>query len=229
MLGRSLIVALFAGAAVPSMALMSPVATADDADDSLIALMMGGTAMPTPSEFWQNGIITDYIDPATGGSYTPVLVSTPESFSSTSVSEGLADLQAAMDQHTAPYLVEGYSQSAVIAVDEEIALMQSGQAPPDATFLLLGSLNRPDGGLFERFPVCSSRGYRRSSLTARSRSMPVFQLSTSRPSTTSSPISHSFRSTRDLNAILGIYYAHGAYGEGLVPKTSPHSGSCRNR
>ncbi len=231
MLGRSLIVALFAGAAVPSMALMSPVATADDADDSLIALMMGGTAMPTPSEFWQNGIITDYIDPATGGSYTPVLVSTPESFSSTSVSEGLADLQAAMDQHTAPYLVEGYSQSAVIAVDEEIALMQSGQAPPDATFLLLGSLNRPDGGLFERFPGLLIPG------------LPAFEFNGAEPIDAGIPTidvatqydffadfpQFPINPIADLNAILGIYYAHGAYGEGLVLKTSPHSGSCRNR
>jgi hypothetical protein len=116
--------------------------------------MMGGSGMPTPSEFWQGTIITDYIDPATGGNYTPMLVPTPESFASTSVPTGLADVQAAMGQQPAdtPYLVEGYSQSAVITIDDELQLIQSGQTPPDATLLLLGSLNRPDGGLFERFP-----------------------------------------------------------------------------
>ncbi len=41
--------------------------------------MMGGSGMPTPSEFWQNTVIADYIDPATHGNYTPVLVPTPES------------------------------------------------------------------------------------------------------------------------------------------------------
>ena len=110
---RSLIIALlrlrFDGADVAA------IARADDADDPLTALMMGGSGMPTPSEFWQDTIITDYIDPATGGNYTPVLVPTPESFASTSVPTGLADLQAAMGQQPAdtPYLVEGYSQSAV--------------------------------------------------------------------------------------------------------------------
>jgi PE-PPE domain len=50
-----------------------------------------------------------------------------------------------------PYLVEGYSQSAQIAIDEKIDLMQAGSPPPDVTFLLLGSGNRPDGGFLERF------------------------------------------------------------------------------
>ena len=53
--------------------------------------------MPTPSEFWQDTIITDYIDPATGDSYTPLMVPTPESAASTALFPlGLANLQAAM-------------------------------------------------------------------------------------------------------------------------------------
>src|SRR5580693_5030080 len=149
---------LLVGASLTLMALTSaPTAWADDPADPLNALMMGGSGMPTPSEFWQDNIITDYIDPATGRNYTPVLVPTPESFSSTSVSTGLADLQAAMEQQQMnypgdPYLVEGYSQSAVITIDEENQLLQSGQPTSDLTLLLLGSLNRPDGGIFERFP-----------------------------------------------------------------------------
>jgi hypothetical protein len=43
-----LIIALFACA---PMALMPPIARADDPDDPLNALMMGATGMPTPSEF----------------------------------------------------------------------------------------------------------------------------------------------------------------------------------
>lgn len=85
------------GASLTLMALTSaPTAWADDPADPLNALMMGGSGMPTPSEFWQDNIITDYIDPATGANYTPVLVPTPESFASTSGPIGLADLQAAM-------------------------------------------------------------------------------------------------------------------------------------
>src|ERR1700684_2772169 len=112
MILRALIIALFACA---PMALISPIAHADD--DPLNALMMGGTTAPTPSEFWQDTIVTDYIDPATGANYTPVLLPTPESLATTSVPTGLADLQTAMAQQQAldpgqPYLVEGYSQSA---------------------------------------------------------------------------------------------------------------------
>src|SRR6202012_5413658 len=144
---------LLVGASLTLMALTSAsTARADDPADPLNALMMGGTGMPTPSEFWQDTIIADYIDPATGANYTPVLVPTPESLATTSVPVGLADLQAAMDLQPAgqPYLVEGYSQSAQIAIDEKIQLMQTGQHP-DVTFLVLGDPNRPSGGIDERF------------------------------------------------------------------------------
>ena len=64
---RYVTIALFAGAL-----LSTPTAWADDSADPLNALMMGGTTAPTPSEFWQDTIVTDYIDPATGQNYTPV-------------------------------------------------------------------------------------------------------------------------------------------------------------
>jgi hypothetical protein len=103
--GRALGIALFAGPSTMVLALMSmasaPLSRADDPDDALTALMMGGTTMPTPSEFWQDTIITDYIDPATGENYSPVLVATPESGASTSLPVGLANLQAAMAQQPA--------------------------------------------------------------------------------------------------------------------------------
>jgi hypothetical protein len=89
--GRSLIIALLAGASMVLVAWASaPVSRADNPDDTLNALMMGGTTAPTPSEFWQDTIVTDYIDPATGQNYTPVLVPTPESLATTSVPVGLA-------------------------------------------------------------------------------------------------------------------------------------------
>jgi hypothetical protein len=60
---RSVIIMLFAGASMLLLALMSmisvPTSKADDPDDALNALMMGGTGMPTPSEAWQDRIITD--------------------------------------------------------------------------------------------------------------------------------------------------------------------------
>ena len=116
--------------------------------------MMGATGMPTPSEFWQDTIVTDYIDPATNADYTPVTVATPASYASTSAPIGLADLQAAMAAQQLnypgdPYLVEGYSQSAQIVVAEKIELMEAGQHP-DVTFLTLGDPYRPNGGMVER-------------------------------------------------------------------------------
>jgi hypothetical protein len=62
---RSLSLALFAGASMLFLALTSmiaaPIARADNPDDPLNALMMGGTTMPTPSIEWQDRIVTDYI------------------------------------------------------------------------------------------------------------------------------------------------------------------------
>jgi len=60
---RSLTIALFACASMALLALMSifsvPISRADNPDEALNALMMGGSGMPTPSEFWQDTIITD--------------------------------------------------------------------------------------------------------------------------------------------------------------------------
>lgn len=107
----------------------TPPSRADSQDEALNALMMGGSGMPTPGAAWRGAIIADYVEPATGHEYTPVLVPTPESFASTSVADGLAALQTAMagqqtDHPDQPFLVEGYSQSAVIAIDEKIRLIE---------------------------------------------------------------------------------------------------------
>lgn len=222
---RSLTMALLASA---SMALMSaisvPIARADDVDDPLTALMMGGSGMPTPSEFWQDTIITDYIDPATGANYTPVLVPTPESFASTSVPTGLADLQAAMGQQPAdtPYLVEGYSQSAVITIDDELQLIQSGQTPPDATLLLLGSLNRPDGGLFERFPglVIPGTGGFDFNGAEPTDALPTIDIANQYDFFADFP-QYPTNLLADLNAVFGIIYSHAAYGDGPLPEQIP--------
>jgi hypothetical protein len=226
---RSCTIALFAGASMALLALMSmfsvPISRADNPDEALNALMMGGSGMPTPSEFWQDTVITDYIDPATGGNYTPVLVPTPESFASTSVPDGLADLQAAMGQQAAnqSYLVEGYSQSAVIAIDEEIQLMQSGQAPPDATFLLLGSLNRPDGGIFERFPglvIPGTGGFDFNGAEPTDAGIPTIDIANQYDFFADFP-QYPINGLADLNALFGIIYAHAAYGDGPLPEEVP--------
>jgi hypothetical protein len=71
--GRSPIIALCAAASVTLPAMFSvPIARADNSDDPLNALMMGGTTMPTPSIEWQDRIVTDYIGliGPLGGLYT---------------------------------------------------------------------------------------------------------------------------------------------------------------
>lgn len=205
----------------------SPVAPAhaDAPDDALTALIMGGTFMPTPNQRWQDAIVADYIDPATGDTYTPVMVPYPASGASTSIPTGLANLQAAMAQqpHSQPYLVSGYSQSAQIAVLEKINLMQSDQLPPDVTFFLLGSGNRPNGGFLERFEGLvipgmpgldfngaepTDGGFATIDVTAQydaNADFPQFPINL----------------VADLNALLGFIYVHGGYGDGPLPQPVP--------
>jgi len=225
--GRSLIIALCAAASVTLPAMFSvPIARADNPDDPLNALMMGGTTAPTPSEFWQDTIVTDYIDPATGVNYTPVLVPTPESLATTSVPTGLADLQAAMALQQAvdpgqPYLVEGYSQSAQIAVDEKIQLMQAGQHP-DVTFLVLGDPNRPDGGIDERFdgmytPGLGGGNGALDGAEPTDAGIPTIDIANEYDPVADYP-QFPINPVADL---LGLIYAHAAYGDGVFPEEIP--------
>jgi hypothetical protein len=217
---------LLALLAAGSTMLVAPISRAENPDDALNALMMGGSFMPTPSEFWQNTILTDYIDPATGANYTPVLVPTPESFSSTSMPTGLADLQAAMaaqqlDFPGDPYLVEGYSQSAAIAVLEKMQLMNSGQQP-DVTFLLLGDLNRPNGGLDERFVglYVPGAGLEFNGAVPTDAGIPTIDIANQYDFVADFP-QYPINGLADLNAILGFIYAHAAYGNGPLPEAVP--------
>jgi PE-PPE domain len=225
------VLALLAGASVLSMMMSTAsasIARADDPDAALNALMMGGSGMPTPSEFWRDTTITDYINPATGGNYTSVLVPTPESLSTTSNSEGLADLQAAMANQEAlypgeHYLIEGYSQSAAITIDEKIELMQAGQHP-DVTLLLLGSLNRPDGGIYERFPGLDIPGlggfFTYNGAEPTDAGIPTIDIVNQYDFFADFP-QFPINPVADLNAVFGIIYAHAAYADGPLPERIP--------
>jgi PE-PPE domain len=202
-----------------------PVARADDPDDPLTALMMGGTAMPTPSAYWQDTIVTDYINPATGDSYTPLVVPTPESAASTSLPDGLAELQTAMTRQPAnlPYLVEGYSQSAQIAVDEKIDLIQAGAPPPDVTFLLPGSGNRPDGGFLERFSglvIPGATGFDFNGAEPTGAGITTIDIANQYDAVADFP-QYPTNVVADLNSLLGFIYAHAAYGDGPLPEAVP--------
>jgi hypothetical protein len=230
-ISHSVISACLASAALTVLALapvwVAPLSRADDADP-LNALMMGGSGMPTPSEFWRDTVITDYINPATGGNYTSVLVPTPESLSTTSNSVGLADLQAAMANQELsdpgqPYLVEGYSQSAAITVLEKEDLMAAGQHP-DVTLLLLGSLNRPDGGIYERFPGLEIPGlggfFAFNGAEPTDAGIPTIDIVNQYDFFADFP-QFPINPVADLNALFGIIYAHAAYADGPLPEQIP--------
>jgi hypothetical protein len=229
-LHRQVVIALLAGASMVLVAWVSaPVSRADNPDDPLNALMMGGTATPTPSIEWQDRIITDYIDPAAGAHYTPVLVPTPESLASTSIPDGVGDLQVAMAQQQVqhpgqPYLVEGYSQSAAIAIDEKLALIQAGGPPPDVTFLVLGDPNRPDGGLSERFVGLDLPGVLVrtpfNGAEPTDAGIPTIDIANQYDTAADFP-QFPIDPVSDLNSLFGLIYAHAAYGDGPLPEEIP--------
>jgi hypothetical protein len=181
--------------------------------------------MPTPSEFWQDNIITDYIDPATDHIYTPVLVPTPESAASSSIPVGLANLQTAMDVQPAgqPYLIEGYSQSAQIAIDEKPDLIGSDNPPPDVTFLLLGSGNRPDGGFLERFAglvIPAAPGFAFNGAEPTGAGITTIDIANQYDAVADFP-QYPINVVADINSLLGFVYAHAGYGDGPLPEPIP--------
>jgi hypothetical protein len=204
------------------------VSRADNPDDTLNALMMGGTFQPTPSAPWMDSIINDYLDPATGASYTGVAVTTPETVPlAPSLQGGLADLQAAMAHQQAtdpgaPYLIEGYSQSAVLAVNEELAASSaSGQPIPDVTVALLGSGNRPNGGIFERLDGLYLPGAEVNADGAEPTDVgiPTIDIAAQYDGFADFP-QYPINLVADLNALFGIFHAHGDYGgllQGVLP------------
>lgn len=222
--GRFLNTALFACAAAALAVICAPISRADD------ALIMGGTGMPTPGPEWVHSIITDYIDPATGGSYTPVVVTTPEALPVvSSVATGLADLQTAMSQQPPgePYAISGYSQSALIAVaeKEELAAMAAnGQTVPDVTVALFGSGNRPEGGIYERLDGLYVPGLEVDANGAEPTDLgiPTIDVAIQYDGLADVP-QFPVNLVADLNDLLGIIYVHTSYGSGAVPGWFPPS------
>ncbi len=204
--------------------LAAPVAQADGFDGTLNALMMGGTGMPTPSQAWRDAIITDYINPATGGDYTSVLVPTPESFASTSVPTGLANLQDAIAAQLAahpgqPFVVQGYSQSAMIAVMEKAQLAElPASDQPDVTFLLLGSASRPNGGEVSRFEglVIPGLGGAFPGAGPTDLGIPTIDISNQYDFFSDFP-QYPVNLLAVANSFFGIIYSHAGYGDGPLP------------
>jgi hypothetical protein len=171
---RRLGFALFAGTGVGLLSLppmIAPAIAHGDTDDSSVPFeVMGGSGLPTPStELVQT--LQDLYFPAdanfagqpTFSNVDPTALTTPEQFYpitgvyqeslGTSVSQGLQIL----DNEIAPQLsagdpvdVFGASQSAVIA-SLEMQQLEATDPSANATFVLVGDLMNPNGGIFERF------------------------------------------------------------------------------
>ena len=92
---------------------------------------------------------------------SPVSVYTPETDYDSGLTQGVTDLNTAIEQQLATnpdadLVVAGYSMSTSIQTQEMINLAATAGGAPDTsglTFVLAEDLNSPDGGIFTRFPV----------------------------------------------------------------------------
>jgi hypothetical protein len=200
---------------------------AANADDALIT---EGTGNPTPTQDWIDAVISDYVNPATNGSYTGIAVTTPETLPlAPSLDTGLADLQAAMVQEQLahpgqPYLIEGESQSAIITMLEGqqlAALAAAGQPIPDVTLVVIGSGNRPDGGLLERFPDLYIPGLEMQFNGAEAtEGLAAVDIARQYDFFADFP-QYPTNGLADVNALMGLDYVHSTYGNGETPLVGP--------
>jgi diacyltrehalose acyltransferase len=138
-------------------------AASASADDT--ALILGHAFLPTPDASYITQVMDTYIDPTpayfSGQPVYPVDnaigVTTPETDYDSGLTEGVSDLNTAINQQldagNDDLVVFSYSMSTSVATQEMINLDASGD--PDSsglTFILAEDLNNPDGGIFTRFP-----------------------------------------------------------------------------
>lgn len=133
------------------------------------ALVLGHAFLATPNEPYMQEVIGTYVDPSPAyfsGQPTynvvgdPISVTTPETDYTTGVTQGVADLNTAIDTQltanpNADVVVAGYSMSNSDITQEMINLANTAGGAPDTAglkFVLAENLQSPDGGFFTRFP-----------------------------------------------------------------------------
>jgi hypothetical protein len=167
-LGSTLLAGTGAGLlSLPS--LVGPFIAHGDADDAPF-YVMGGSGLPTPSPDLIDTLqslyfpsTANFAEQPTFSDVDPQALSTPEQFYpvtgiyqetlATSVSQGVGILDNDIASELGagnPVDIFGASQSAVIASLEMEQLEQSDPSS-NATFVLIGDLMNPNGGIFERF------------------------------------------------------------------------------
>lgn len=162
--------ALLANVGTSLLALMSVMDAASaqgDPSTDGTAFIMGGTLNPQPAPSYVTAINDAYIQSnSLFAGYTPFGLYTPEGVNIPGISGLTLDQSVAQGQlilnnailgrpADADTLVFGYSQSAVIATLEMNALdalpLDERPSPDELSFMLIGDLDNPDGGLFTRF------------------------------------------------------------------------------
>jgi hypothetical protein len=131
--------------------------------EQTVALILGGTGVPTQPPANVANIMQSYIDPRYPNS-TGIAVTTPQQFKpligslswNQSVSQGATDLNQAILSEVGTgnnVVVWATSQSSTVASMEIRNLMAQG-APytKELSFILTGNPNNPNGGILARFP-----------------------------------------------------------------------------
>jgi diacyltrehalose acyltransferase len=153
-----------AGFLAAASTLNAPSALADDAAPDT-ALILGHALLPTPDASYIQQVMDTYIDPSTpyfsGQPVYPVGnaigVTTPETDYESGQTDGVADLDQAINQQLTAgnddLVVFSYSMSTSIATQEMVNLDAEG-APDQSglSFIQVEDLDSPDGGIFTRFP-----------------------------------------------------------------------------
>jgi len=125
-----------------------------------VALIMGGSGVPTPTQQYADTAADLYLQPNGFGSTTEVLT-TPELFVNREWSEtqGAADLIEAIQRAIAdgsvsadnPLYAFGYSQSSALSGLSMQQLASAGVPANDLHFVLVGDPSTPDGGIYSEF------------------------------------------------------------------------------
>ncbi len=204
------------------------------------ALIMTGTDMHTVDAAWMQMAVDEFIRPALGGQYAAVPVETPEefwpfggirdSFIDDSIVAGgdlldaaLADTLARNAQSgdpDAPIVVFGYSQSAVIATQLKRRLSEAvarGDTPPPVTFVVIGNLARPNGGIYARFAGQQLPGWTMSGATPTDTAFRTIDVARQYDFFADFPQDGS-NLLAVANAAMGAVYAHGYMSVTLNPE-----------
>ena len=172
-LASGIAVLAVAASGIAAVAVAASLGTAGPADAATTALIMGASGISDPTSYpaYMPNVERYYIAPNSTcdvATCTLVPVITPEGLLppllgkmtfDPSVAHGVDDLTAALRTQFADHpddtvVVFGYSQSSDISTLVKSRLTGDPQAPPadQLSFVLTANTNRPNGGLFTRFP-----------------------------------------------------------------------------